>query len=88
MARPTLDEILSDDSDLLDVKPGSNVALTEHQCVIDSLHKVCDRLPGRSRGLGPIRFPRRRLFYVASLSFARSLMQAARCFLYNSNQRA
>ena len=81
MARLTLDEILSDDSDLLDVKPGSNVALTEHQCVIDSLHKVCDRLPGRSRGLGPIRFPRRRLFYVTSL-FLRAKFDAGRSMLF------
>jgi hypothetical protein len=40
MARPTLDEILSDDSDLLDVKAGSNVASTEHQRVIDSLEEI------------------------------------------------
>jgi hypothetical protein len=40
MARPTLDEILSEDSDLLDVKPGSNVASTEHQRVIDSLEEI------------------------------------------------
>jgi hypothetical protein len=35
-----------------------------------------------------IAIPRKRApFYLASLSFAQSLMQAARCFLYNSNQR-
>src|SRR5713226_2240252 len=54
MARPTLDEILSDDSDLLDVKPGSNVASTEHQRVIDSLEEInrfvdrFNRKPGES----------------------------------------
>jgi hypothetical protein len=40
MTRPTLDEILSDDSDLLDVKPTSNTASTEHQRVIDSLEEI------------------------------------------------
>jgi len=40
MPRQTLDEILSDDSDLLNVKPGSNVASTEHQRVIDSLEEI------------------------------------------------
>lgn len=40
MARPTLDEILFENSDLLDVKPGSNVASTEHQRVIDSLEEI------------------------------------------------
>lgn len=40
MARPTLDEILSEDSDLLNVKAGSNVASTEHQRVIDSLEEI------------------------------------------------
>jgi Meiotically up-regulated gene 113 len=40
MARPTLNEILWDDNDLLNVKPGSNVASTEHQRVIDSLEEL------------------------------------------------
>jgi len=40
MTRPTLDEILSDDSDLLAVKPTSNTASTEHQRVIDSLEEI------------------------------------------------
>src|SRR5260370_1967648 len=40
MARQTLDEILSDDSDLLDVKPVGNVASTEHQRVIDSFEDI------------------------------------------------
>lgn len=40
MARPTLDEILSDDSDLLDVKASVSVASTEHQRVIDSLEEI------------------------------------------------
>jgi hypothetical protein len=54
MARPTLDEILSDNSDLLDVKPGSNIASTEHQRVIDSLEEInrfvdrFNRKPGES----------------------------------------
>jgi len=55
MARQTLDEILSDDSDLLDVKPVGNVASTEHQRVIDSfrghqsLHRPFPEETGRSR---------------------------------------
>jgi hypothetical protein len=40
MARPTLDEILSDDSDLLDVKAASSVPSTEHQRVIDSFDEI------------------------------------------------
>ena len=40
MARRTLDEILSDDSDLLDVKPGSNVTSTEHRRLVDSLEEI------------------------------------------------
>jgi hypothetical protein len=40
MPRQTLDEILSDDSDLLNVKSGGNVASTEHQRVIDSLEEI------------------------------------------------
>lgn len=55
MARPTLDEILSDDSDLLNVKAGSrNVASTEHQRVIDGLEEInrfvdrFNRMPGET----------------------------------------
>jgi hypothetical protein len=40
MARQTLDEILSEESDLLDVKPAGNVASTEHQRVIDSFEEI------------------------------------------------
>ena len=40
MTRPTLDEILSDDSDLLDVKAAASTASTEHQRVIDSLAEI------------------------------------------------
>jgi Meiotically up-regulated gene 113 len=40
MTRQTLDQILSDDSDLLDVKPTSNTASTEHQRVIDGLEEI------------------------------------------------
>ncbi|MBB5052711.1 hypothetical protein HNQ36_002685 [Afipia massiliensis] len=40
MTRQTLDEILSDDSDLLDVKATNHAASTEHQRVIDSLEEI------------------------------------------------
>jgi hypothetical protein len=38
--RPTLEEILSDDSDLLDVKASASSATTEGQRVIDSLNEI------------------------------------------------
>ncbi len=54
MARQTLEEILSDDNDLLDVKAGNHTASTEHQRVIDSFEEInrfidrFDRKPGET----------------------------------------
>lgn len=40
MPRPTLDDVLSDDDELLDVKAASTAASTEHQRVIDSFQEI------------------------------------------------
>ncbi|MGX1145088.1 GIY-YIG nuclease family protein [Bradyrhizobium ottawaense] len=40
MTRPTLDEILSDDNDLLDVKASASAASTEDQRVIDNFEEI------------------------------------------------
>ncbi len=40
MPRPTLDDILSDDDDLLDVKAGTNSVSTEQQRIIDSFEEI------------------------------------------------
>jgi hypothetical protein len=40
MAKPTLDQILADDDDLLDVKPAASVQTTEQQRILDSFEEI------------------------------------------------
>jgi hypothetical protein len=40
MPRPTLDDILADDDDLLDVKAATSAVSTEHQRIIDSFEEI------------------------------------------------
>jgi hypothetical protein len=49
--------------------------------VAAQMHKVCHRLPGRSRGLGPIRFPKAAAF-LCGVAFFRAKFGAGRSMLF------